>query len=175
MAELTLKAYHQQHELQTASCRYFTVYGPRCTENHAVMAMIARGYLKLDPFEVWGNGEQIRNWTYVNDIVSGTIAAAEKIHDGTSVNLGTMERIRVKDCAKQVIDTLNPGASIKLLTDKPTGPLNRVASNALAKELLGWAPKTTFVEGLQKTIDWYVHSKTTEQASVDLSRKLVGR
>ena len=86
-----------------------------------------------------------------------------------------MERIRVKDCAKQVIDTLNPGTSIKLLTDKPTGPLNRVASNALAKELLGWAPKTTFVEGLQKTIDWYVHSKTTEQASVDLSRKLVGR
>jgi nucleoside-diphosphate-sugar epimerase len=175
MAELTLKAYHQQHGLQTTSCRYFTVYGPRCTENHAVMAMIARGYLKLDPFEVWGNGEQIRNWTHVDDIVSGTIAAAEKIHDGTSVNLGTMERIKVKDCAKQVIDTLNPGASIKLLLDKPTGPLNRVASNALAKELLGWSPQTIFTEGLQKTIDWYVHSKTTEQASSDLSRKLVGR
>ena len=97
MAELTLKAYHQQHGLQTASCRYFTVYGPRCTENHAVMAMIARGYLKLDPFEVWGDGEQIRNWTYVDDIVSGTISAAEKIHDGTSINLGTTERIKVKD------------------------------------------------------------------------------
>ena len=82
--------------------------------------MIARGYLKLDPFEVWGDGEQIRNWTYVDDIVSGTIAAAEKIHDGTSINLGTMERIKVKDCARQVIDTLNPGATIKLLTDKPT-------------------------------------------------------
>ena len=94
MAELTLKAYHQQHGIGTASCRYFTVYGPRCTENHAVMAMIARGYLKLDPFEVWGNGEQIRNWTYVDDIVSGTIAAAEHITDGTSINLGTMERIR---------------------------------------------------------------------------------
>jgi nucleoside-diphosphate-sugar epimerase len=175
MAELTLKAYHQQHELQTASCRYFTVYGPRCTENHAVMAMIARGYLKLDPFEVWGNGEQIRNWTYVDDIVSGTIAAAEKIYDGTSVNLGTMERIRVKDCAKQVIDTLNPSATIKLLTDKPTGPLNRVASNALAKQMLDWEPKTSFQVGLQKTIQWYIESKTTEQASVDLSRKLVGR
>ena len=76
-------------------------------QNHAVMAMIARGYLKLDPFEVWGDGEQIRNWTYVDDIVSGTIAAAEKF-DGTSINLGTMELIKVKDCAKQVIDTLNP-------------------------------------------------------------------
>jgi nucleoside-diphosphate-sugar epimerase len=89
------------------------------TENHAVMAMIARGYLKLDPFEVWGDGEQIRNWTYVADIVSGTIAAAENIQDGTSINLGTMERIKVKDCTHQVI-----------------GTLNRVANNALAKELL---------------------------------------
>jgi nucleoside-diphosphate-sugar epimerase len=175
MAELTLKAYHQQHGIGTASCRYFTVYGPRCTENHAVMAMIARGYLKLDPFEVWGDGEQIRNWTYVDDIVSGTIAAAEKINDGTSVNLGTMERIKVKDCAQQVIDTLNPGASINLLNDKPTGPLNRVASNALAQQLLGWSPKTKFADGLQKTIDWYVNSKTTEQASADLTHKLVGR
>lgn len=175
MAELTLKAYHYQHGLKTASCRYFTVYGPRCTENHAVMAMIARGYLKLDPFEVWGDGEQIRNWTYVDDIVSGTIAVAENIHDGTSINLGTMERIKVKDCANQVISTLNPGAQIKLLTDKPTGPLNRVASNALAKELLDWIPQTTFSEGLQKTIEWYVGSKTTEQANSDLTRKLVDR
>ena len=175
MAELTLKAYYQQHGLQTASCRYFTVYGPRCTENHAVMAMIARGYLKLDPFEVWGDGEQIRNWTYVDDIVSGTIAAAEKIHDGTSINLGTEERIKVKECAQQVIDTLNSGVAIKLLKDKPTGPLNRVASNALAKELIGWTPQTNFADGLQKTIDWYVSSKTTEQANLDLTRKLVGR
>ena len=175
MAELTLKAYYQQHGLKTASCRYFTVYGPRCTENHAVMAMIARGYLKLDPFEVWGDGEQIRNWTYVDDIVSGTIAAAEKIHDGTSINLGTEERIKVKECAQQVIDTLNSGVAIKLLKDKPTGPLNRVASNALAKELIGWTPQTNFADGLQKTIDWYVSSKTTEQANSDLTRKLVGR
>lgn len=175
MAELTLKAYHQQYGIGTASCRYFTVYGPRCTENHAVMAMIARGYLKLDPFEVWGDGEQIRNWTYVDDIVSGTIAAAENISDGTAVNLGTMERIKVKECAQEVIDTLNPSASIKLLIDKPTGPLNRVASNELAKKLLGWSPRTKFSDGLQKTIDWYIDSKSTEQAKIDLAKKVMGR
>jgi nucleoside-diphosphate-sugar epimerase len=137
--------------------------------------MIARGYLKLDPFEVWGDGEQIRNWTYVDDIVSGTIAAAENISDGTAVNLGTMERIKVKECAHQVIETLNPSASIKLLTEKPTGPLNRVASNVLAKELLDWTPNTKFSDGLQKTIDWYIDSKSTEQAMIDLAKKIVGR
>ena len=147
---------------------------PGALKNHAVMAMIARGYLKLDPFEVWGDGEQIRNWTYVDDIVSGTIAAAEHINDGTSINLGTMERIKVKDCAQQVIETLNPGASIKLLTDKPTGPLIGLQATPSPSNFR-MVSQTKFADGLQKTIDWYVSSKTTEQASVDLTRKLVGR
>ena len=57
MAELTLQAYHREHKLSpTASCRYFTVYGPRGVENHAVIAMIARAFVREDPFEVWGDG-----------------------------------------------------------------------------------------------------------------------
>jgi dTDP-D-glucose 4,6-dehydratase len=70
---------------------------------------------------------------------------------------------------------LNPSASIKLLTEKPTGPLNRVASNVLAKELLDWTPNTKFSDGLQKTIDWYIETKSTEQAMIDLAKKIVGR
>ena len=83
MAELTLQAYHRSTSSAPASCRYFTVYGPRGVENHAVIAMIARAFVRQDPFDVWGDGKQIRNWTYVDDIVSGTILAAEKINDGT--------------------------------------------------------------------------------------------
>src|SRR5207244_332979 len=77
--ELTLKALHTEQGLKTASCRYFTVYGPRGVENHAVIAMSARAFLRQDPFEVWGTGEQIRNWTYVTDIAEGTIRAVERI------------------------------------------------------------------------------------------------
>src|SRR6202023_1042705 len=95
MAEFTLQAYHKEHGLKAASCRYFTVYGPRGVENHAEIGMIARAFVGQNPFDVWGDGTQIRNWTYVDDIVSGTILAAEKTDDGTPVNLGTMERIRV--------------------------------------------------------------------------------
>jgi nucleoside-diphosphate-sugar epimerase len=76
MAELTLQAYHREHGIGTASCRYFTVYGPRGVENHAVIAMIARAFVGQNPFDVWGDGQQIRNWTHVDDIVSGTILAA---------------------------------------------------------------------------------------------------
>lgn len=115
MAELTLKAYHEEVGIRTASCRYFTVYGPRGVENHAIIAMIARAFIKQDPFEVWGDGTQIRNWTHVDDIVSGTILAAEKIDDGTPVNLGTMERIRVIDAVEETLRYTGQEAEIRYL------------------------------------------------------------
>lgn len=175
MAELTLQAYHREHKLGAASCRYFTVYGPRGVENHAVIAMIARAFVGQNPFEVWGDGTQVRNWTYVDDIVSGTILAAEKINDGTAVNLGTMERIRVLDAAKMVLEFTGLKAEIRLRPDMPTGPANRVADNHLAKKLLGWEPKTPFREGLRKTMDWYFASKRKEDVRGILETALTAR
>ncbi len=70
MGELTLKSYYDQFGMKSACCRYFTVYGPRGVENHAVIAMIARAFIGADPFEVWGTGDQVRNWTYIDDIVA---------------------------------------------------------------------------------------------------------
>jgi nucleoside-diphosphate-sugar epimerase len=159
MGELTLQAYHREHGLKAASCRYFTVYGPRAKENHAVMAMTARAFLGQDPFEVWGDGTQVRNWTHVDDIVAGTILAAEKVDDGTAINLGTMERIRVIDAARMVLEMTGHRAEIRLRPDMPTGPKNRVADNSLARELLGWEPQVPFREGLRRTIDWYYAHK----------------
>jgi len=175
MAELTLQAYHREHKLGAASCRYFTVYGPRGVENHAVIAMIARAFVGQDPFEVWGNGMQIRNWTYVDDIVRGTILAAEKINDGTAINLGTMERVRVIDAARMVLEYSGHKAEIRLLPDMPTGPVNRVADNQLAKKLLGWEPKTSFREGLRKTMDWYAASHQKQEVRGVLEKMLTAR
>jgi nucleoside-diphosphate-sugar epimerase len=175
MGEFTLKAYAKEHGLGAASCRYFTVYGPRGVENHAVIAMIARAFLKQNPFEVWGDGTQIRNWTYIDDIVEGTILAGEKINDGTAMNLGTMERIRVLDAAKLVGQLTGHQAEIKLLPNMPTGPLNRVADNSLAKKLLNWEPKVMFKEGLQRTIDWYFKTKDLEEVHRIFNRMLTER
>jgi len=175
MAELTLKAYHKEYGMKAASCRYFTVYGPRGVENHAVIAMIARAFVGQNPFEVWGDGTQIRNWTYIDDIVSGTILAAEKIDDGTAVNLGTMERVRVIDAVKEVLRYTGHRAEIKLRPDMPTGPLNRVADNSLAKKLLGWEPKVRFIDGLHRTIDWYFATKDRAQVKKILDRMLTER
>ena len=163
MAEMTLRAYHAEHGMKAASCRYFTVYGPRAKENHAVIAMLARGFVKQDPFEVWGTGEQIRNWTYVDDIVSGTMLAAERIDDGKAVNLGTMERVRVLDAVEMVMVLTGHRVPIATLPEMPTGPLNRVASNALARDMLGWEPKVAFREGLRRTWEWYRNNRDPQQ------------
>lgn len=175
MAEMSLKAYVQEWGMKAASCRYFTVFGERGKEDHAVIAMIARAFIEQDPFVVWGNGEQIRNWTYVGDIVSGTILAAERIDDGSAVNLGTMERTRVLDAVKEIMAYTGHTAEVELHPEMPTGPMNRVADNSLAKELLGWEPQTSFVEGLQKTIDWYFATKDRGDVASKLEHALTER
>jgi nucleoside-diphosphate-sugar epimerase len=175
MGELTLRAYYKDWGLKSASCRYFTVYGERGHENHAVIAMIARAFVHQDPFVVWGTGNQIRNWSHVSDIVSGTILAAEKIDDGTAVNLGTMERTRVLDAVHEVLRYTGHRARIELRPDMPTGPLNRVADNTLARKLLGWEPEVTFMDGLHRTIDWYFRTKDREAVRAQLERRLTER
>jgi nucleoside-diphosphate-sugar epimerase len=175
MAELTLKAYHREFGMKTVSCRYFTVYGPRGVENHAIIALIAKAFIGQNPIEVWGDGTQVRNWTYVEDIVRGTILAAEKIDDGTAINLGTMERIRVIDAVKMILEYTGHKAEIVFRPDMPTGPKNRVADNSLAKKLLGWEPQVPFREGLKRTIDWYFATKDREQVRKILSRMLTER
>ncbi len=175
MAEMTLSAYSEEFGIKSASCRFFTVYGPRSKEDHAITAMIARAFIKQDPFIIWGNGRQVRNWTYVDDIVSGFILAAEKIDDGTSVNLGSEERITVLEAAKMIFEYVGYSAKIELHPEMPTGPANRVANNGRAKELLGWEPKVKFSEGLERTIEWYFANKDRQQVARKLEAVLTER
>lgn len=175
MGEMTLSALCREGRMKGASCRYFTVYGERGRENHAVMAMIARAFIGQDPFYVWGNGEQVRNWTYVRDIVEGTIRVAEVIEDGSAVNLGTMERIRVIDAVRQVLEFTVHHPRIEFQPSMPAGPLNRVASNELSQRLLGWRPEVPFREGLRRTIDWYFATKSRQEVEASLESWLTTR
>lgn len=175
MTEMTLAAYHRDFGMRSASCRFFTVYGERGVENHAVIAMIARAFIGQDPFEVWGDGTQVRNWTYVGDIVRGMVLAAERVDDGTAVNLGTEERTRVIDAVHEVLRYTGHRAQIKLLPHMPTGPLNRVASHALATRLLGWEPEVKFIDGLHRTIDWYFGSRERQKVGGYLAEMLTER
>lgn len=175
MAELTLRAYYKEGRMKSACLRYFTAYGPRCPETHAVMAMIARALLGQDPFEVWGTGEQVRNWTHVDDIVEGTLRAAERIDDGSGINVGTMERTKVVECARKVLAYMGKTVELSFDPSKPTGPYNRVCDTTLCRERLDWAPRVTFDEGLRATIDWYVANHDLATLQREFSQLLTER
>lgn len=175
MGEMTLRAMVAEGGIEAASCRYFTVYGERSLESHAITAMIARAFVGQRPFIVWGTGEQVRNWTHVSDIVSGTLLAAERIHDGAAVNLGTTRSTRVIDAARAVLRLTGHQAEIVTQPDMPVGPLNRVADHSRATALLGWKPTVEFDDGLRRTIHWYFNVKNRDLVASQLATKLVER
>ncbi len=124
---------------------------------------------------LWGDGKQVRNWTYISDIIAGTLLAAEEIEDASALNLGTMERVGVLDAAEEVMRYTDHHAEIELHPEMPTGPLNRVADNSLAKKVLGWEPQVRFMEGLHKTIDRHYSTKDREKVAATLERVLIER
>jgi nucleoside-diphosphate-sugar epimerase len=173
-AEQTLEAMATEDGLATASCRFFTVYGPRNPESHALTAMIARAFVGTDPFEIWGDGDQRRNWTHVEDIVRGTVLAAERLTRG-AVNLGSTRSWSVREAAELVLELTGHDAPIHPRPDMPTGPRNRVADGSRALELLGFVPAVTLEAGLNSTIDWYFASHDRDRVRADLDRLLQER
>jgi nucleoside-diphosphate-sugar epimerase len=86
-----------------------------------------------------------------------------------------MERTRVIDAVREVMWYTGHDAQIRLMPEMPTGPLNRVADNSLARRLLGWEPKVRFMDGLHQTIEWYVSNKDRELVGTALAGRLTER
>jgi len=157
MSEVQMKSFYKQYGLKGCPVRFVTAYGPREDETHAIIALIYKAIEKMDPYEIWGDGNQERDFTYVEDIVSGSILAAEKISDMTPVHLGTGQRYKMIDVVKMICKILNwMPSSFNFDTSKPSGALSRSLDNTRAKELLGWEPKFSLKEGLEKTVKWYI-------------------
>jgi nucleoside-diphosphate-sugar epimerase len=86
-----------------------------------------------------------------------------------------MERTRVVDAVREVLRYTGKTAELKFLTHMPTGPLNRVASNQRAKDLIDWSPKMKFFDGLHRTIDWYFATKDPDVVRGYFGRMLTER
>jgi UDP-glucose 4-epimerase len=176
MGEMTLTAYHKQYGMKGVSCRLFTVFGESENESHAVIALIAKAVVKMDPYEIWGTGEQDRNFTYVRDIAEGMILATEKVTDATPVNIGTAEHIKIKDAAEMIFEHVGWRPSrFAFDTTKPVGVFSRAADLSRARECLGWEPRTPFREGLGRTIDWYCRTHDPRALAPQLQRLLKER
>ncbi|MCK4496814.1 MAG: GDP-mannose 4,6-dehydratase, partial [Candidatus Aenigmarchaeota archaeon] len=103
-----------------------------------------------------GSGEQSRSFVHTSDIVEGTLLGMERAPDGVPINLGTPERVKIKDLARKILRySGHSPAKIWFNTDRPEGMSDRPADNSRARELIGWEPKLTFDEGLKRTVDGF--------------------
>ncbi len=176
MGEMTLRAYWKQHGLKSVSCRLFTVYGERENETHAVIALIAKAFVRMDPYEIWGDGQQDRNFTYVGDIVDGMMHAAVKIDDASPINIGTAEHIKIIDMVQKIF-AMTGYQPDELFFDlsKPVGVYSRAADLTETRARLNWEPQTRFDDGLRRTIDWYYETRDPAAVAAKLGVLLTER
>ena len=173
MGERSLQAYHEQYDIDASMVRIFTAYGPRENETHAIVALMAKAYAGQDPFQIWGDGEQTRNFTYVKDITRALRLAAENITDATPVNAGIERYITINEVADAIFETLGwEPDDIDHMTDKPVGVRHRAADTTRAEELLGWEPEYTLQEGIENTLEWYTENREKEYVQENLETLL---
>jgi UDP-glucose 4-epimerase len=127
----------------------------------------------MDPYVIWGTGDQDRNFTYVQDIVDGLILASEKIEDGSPLNAGRDDRLTLNDAAKLVFDIAKwKPKKIFHDTSKPQGVASRAADMSRAYSKYSWKPKVSYAEGFAKTIEWYFKNKDEATVKAGLERLL---
>ena len=163
MSEMQLNAFKKQYGLKGCPVRFVTAYGPRENETHAIIALIYKALAKMDPYQIWGDGNQERDFTYVEDLVDGTILSAEKITDGTPINLGTGQRYKMIDVVNLIFKIIGwKPQNFEFDTSKPVGALSRALDNERANKLLGWNPQFSLEDGLRKTIEWYTSTHKSD-------------
>jgi UDP-glucose 4-epimerase len=153
-AEHLTLLYSKNFGLPAVSVRYFTVFGPRQRPDMA-FSRFMQALVDDKAIEVFGDGEQTREFTYVSDAVEGTIKAATADVAGQVVNLGGGSRVTVNE----VLATLEEISGIKVhrqtLASAPGDPRHTGASIDLARERLGWEPRVSLREGLTKQWQWF--------------------
>jgi len=169
IGELQLTAFHKQFGVDTVACRIFTAYGPRENESHAVIALIAKAIARLDPYPIWGDGRQTRNFTYVKDTAMGLALSGACPRGAAAINIGTDRHTTINDLIEAVFESLNWRPSqIRRELDKPVGVLSRAADLDTCRRILGWEPQWDLDTGLAETIAWYTQNvDPTRLANLD--------
>lgn len=153
-AEHLAMVYMRSFGIPAVSLRYFTVYGPRQRPDMA-FSRFMHALVNGEEIEVFGDGEQTREFTYVSDAVDGTVKAATADVAGQIINLGGGSRVTVN----RVLDTLEDISHTKTkrrhLPAAAGDPRHTGASINLARERLGWEPRVSLHEGLSEQWEWF--------------------
>jgi len=157
--EFLCSAYSHLYQMRVVALRYFTVYGPRQRPDLAIHQFTTRIHAG-QPIDQFGDGTTQRDYTYVDDIIQGTIAA---LHYGGRMydifNLGESQTIQLKDLISAIENTLGKKAKINQLPEQSGDMPLTYADISKARKLLDYNPTTKLSEGLPRFIDWFLRNQ----------------
>jgi UDP-glucuronate 4-epimerase len=152
-AETLCYAYHSLYGIGITVLRYFTVYGPGGRPDMSIFRFI-QWISEGRPVVVYGDGRQSRDFTYVDDIAHGTLAALSPLKYEI-INLGSDRPVVLLDAIRLIEDILGRKAVLDFRPSHPADVAATWADIGKARAMLEWEPKTLFREGIERSIRWY--------------------
>jgi UDP-glucuronate 4-epimerase len=152
-AEALCHTYHYLHGLDVTVLRFFTVYGPAGRPDMSLFRFV-QWIREGRPVRVYGDGQQSRDFTYVDDVARGTIAALKPLGYEV-INLGSDEPVVLMDAIRLVEGLAGEEACLEFQPRHPADVLATWADIGKAGRLLGWRPQVGFQEGLERLVHWY--------------------
>ena len=154
-AEALTMAYHRNHGIDTKIVRIFNTFGPRMRlrDGRAIPAFITQA-LNNEPVTVFGDGSQTRSFCYVDDTIEGIYRLMVSDYN-EPVNIGNPREMTVLEMAETIIQLTDSKSKIKHEPLPVDDPKVRQPDISRAREILGWEPKVSIEDGLQKTIRWF--------------------
>lgn len=162
-AETLAHSYHHLHGIDVSILRYFTVYGPAGRPDMCVFRFIRR-IAEGESIVVFGTGQQSRDFTFVDDIAAGTVAALRPLGYEV-INLGGDRVVVLNSVIEQIADLLGAKPEIEYRPAHPADVMTTKADISKAGRLLGWRPNVAIEEGLRRSVEWY-------RANRDMARSL---
>lgn len=158
--------------MQTLVVRPGNLYGPfdkyTWKESKVIAALIRRAIERHDPFVVWGDGLDVKDFLYVEDFVDGLLLAFEHVQSFQPLNIASGQPVTIREVLGAILEAADyKEALVQYDTSKPTMIPKRMIDIERMRMLTGWSPQTSLAEGIQKTVDWYRNSfanKTPEGA-----------
>lgn len=154
-AEHYCRVFYEVYGLPTVSLRYFTVYGPRMRPDLAI-SIFTEKMLKNEPITIFGDGEQTRDFTYIDDVVAINMKLLDTNRtDGVVMNIGSGNRISVNDLAKNLKEIVGSSSGISYADVQKGDAEHTLADVGLVKELIGYESSVKIEDGLKRFVKWY--------------------
>ena len=159
-AELIAYTYHHQFNIDVSIVRYFTVYGPAGRPDMSVLRFV-KWIDEGKPIVLYGDGSQSRDFTYVDDIAIGTLAATKKKVGYEIINLGGGKNpVAINLLISKIENLLNKKAELNQKPFHSADVDSTWADISKADQLLNWKPTISLDKGLEKTVEWYYENKS---------------